>query len=132
MSYDQALAEVMFEYGKLAEEPEFYGGYRQYNDHGLYTHMAPKDRKSWQMQLGTPKCGGWLKLTDVREDHAYGFTDTFHDSEQKHFVKGKVTCRCKRIKEKNVYYDGTFSDLLRATLSFDLESFSGYSYEKDK
>ena len=126
MSYEKALAETLLKHGILASAPEYYGGFEKYGK-SYYVHMGAKD-----IEIGTPKCGGWLKLTHVSEEWDYQFNGTFNSDRTVHLVSGRVTCRCKKIKEKKVYYKGTFADLLRLTLGADINTFTGYNFQYDK
>ena len=132
MSYNQALAEVMLRYGSVAESTQYFGGFKKYGG-SIYQHMGRNLKQYYSTTAATPKCGGWLKLTHVHEDYEYTFDGTFseHDA-RRHFVKGKVTCRCKKINQLNIYYEGTFDSLLRQVLDVDVRSFTGFNFQEDK
>lgn len=115
MSYEKSLARALLDFGFLAIEKDFYGGWRSY-DKSIYRHYGSDAQMLHPSKINgrLPQCGKWVSLTGVEETYAHVFAGTFTDAEQIYLVKAYLTCKCNKIKNATLFYDGTLSDLIRA------------------
>lgn len=116
--YNKALGKVMLDQGILAEEKNYWGGFEHYAEK-TYNHISGEPKNRWNYHRlfnRLPKCGEWVELTDLKEIYESEFAGTECDPMTVYLVEAKITCKCGEIKEANLFYEGTMSELLGLVL----------------